>query len=125
MPGRAKNMGDGWETKRKRALPGHDWVILKLGHPGIVQKILVDTNHFKGNYPDKCSLEFCNAPLANVDDFTSGTVIWHELLPATKLQAHKQHVFLKLAPEQSCTHVRMNIFPDGGISRLRLFGRAV
>ena len=61
MPGRAKNMGDGWETKRRRG-PGHDWAIVRLGAPGIVSKVEIDTNHFKGNYPDRASLEGCLAP---------------------------------------------------------------
>ena len=64
MPGRAENMGDGWETKRRRG-PGYDWIVLKLGLPGTVRKIEVDTNHFKGNYPDMCSIDGCNAPGAS------------------------------------------------------------
>src|SRR3981081_127080 len=64
MPGRAENMGDGWETKRRRG-PGHDWIILKLGLPGSIRKIEVDTNHFKGNYPDTCSIERCVSPSAS------------------------------------------------------------
>ena len=64
MPGRSENMGDGWETKRRRG-PGHDWIILKLGLPGTIRKVEVDTNHFKGNYPDTCSIEGCAAPGAS------------------------------------------------------------
>ncbi|UPT73231.1 MAG: allantoicase [Elusimicrobiota bacterium] len=122
MPGRSKNMGDGWETKRRRG-PGHDWAILKLGAPGQLRKIEVDTNFFKGNYPDSCMLEGVHKPGATgaelADEFTS----WTPILPQTKLSAHKRHFFSKeLAAHGPVTHVRLSMFPDGGISRLRLLG---
>jgi len=88
MPSRSENMGDGWETKRRRG-PGYDWIILKLGLPGTIRKIEVDTNHFKGNYPDTCSIEGCVAPGASVDDLA--TVQWNEILPMSKLEAHTRH----------------------------------
>ena len=120
MPGRSENMGDGWETKRRRG-PGHDWIILKLGLPGAIQKIEVDTNHFKGNYPDTCSIEGVAAPGASIEDLASAQ--WAEILPQTKLQAHTRHFFEKeLARLDGCTHLRLNIYPDGGVSRLRVWG---
>lgn len=122
MPGRAANMGDGWETKRKRG-PGNDWVIVRLGKPGRIQRVEVDTNHFKGNYPDCCSLEGCFLGDVPPDFLTSRAIAWQELLPQTKLQAHTRHHFeQELKPVGPFTHVRLNIFPDGGISRLRLHG---
>jgi allantoicase len=112
MPGRAKNMGDGWETKRRRG-PGHDWAIIRLGAPCVVTKVELDTNHYKGNYPDSASLEGRLADGA-----------WAELLPQTKLRAHHRHYFTKQLRETSAvSQVRLNIFPDGGISRLRVYGR--
>src|SRR5947208_4446711 len=75
MPGRSENMGDGWETKRRRG-PGHDWIIVKLGLPGAIRKVEVDTNHFKGNYPDTCSTEGCAAPGASTDKLTSSGTEW-------------------------------------------------
>jgi len=121
MPGPGKNMGDGWETRRRRG-PGHDWTIVKLGVPGSIRRIEVDTSHFKGNFPDTCSLEACyvTGP-ADVMQLKS----WKELLPKTKLKAHSRHVFRDpvVADIGPCTHVRFNIYPDGGVSRLRLFGR--
>ena len=120
MPGRAKNMGDGWETRRRRG-PGHDWAIIRLGAPGIVTKIEIDTNHFKGNYPDSASVEGALAPAATLDALH--TAAWKELLPQTKLSAHKRHVYSKqLRPIGPLSHVRLNIFPDGGVSRLRVHG---
>jgi allantoicase len=122
MPYRAKNMGDGWETKRRRG-PGHDWVILKLGVPGTIRRVIVDTAHFKGNYPDSCSLEAACAENQVVDATNADSLAWEEVLPNTKLRANHRHVFAKLKHGRSVTHVRLLIFPDGGVSRLRLIGR--
>jgi allantoicase len=123
MPYRGKNMGDGWETKRRRG-PGHDWVILKLGVPGTIRRVEVDTAHFKGNYPDRCSLEAINS-IKPGEDFLAEQHVWKELLPETKLKANYRHVLSKLNDVGAVTHVRFNIFPDGGVSRLRLFGKAL
>lgn len=121
MPGRSANMGDGWETKRRRG-PGHDWIILKLGLPGAIQKIEVDTNHFKGNYPDTCSIEGCVAAGVSISDLTSPQAPWQEILPRTKLQADTRHLFEReFSPLRDCTHLRLNIFPDGGVSRFRVW----
>lgn len=121
-PGRSANMGDGWETRRRRG-PGHDWVIIQLGRPGVLKNVEVDTNHFKGNYPDTCSLEGCHAGAEPVDVLTWPRFEWTELMPRQKLQAHTQHYFEKeLRPHGPVTHVRLSIYPDGGVSRLRLFG---
>jgi allantoicase len=124
MPYHAENMGDGWETRRRRGA-GHDWVILKLGVPGIIRKIVVDTAHFRGNFPDSCSMEACHAAASGLDTFLAAPHVWRELLPQTKLSANHRHVFAKLKDAGPTTHVRFNIYPDGGVSRLRLFGRAV
>jgi allantoicase len=122
MPGRSTNMGDGWETKRRRG-PGHDWIILQLGLPGSLQKIEVDTNHFKGNYPDQCSIEGCTALGASAAELTGPEITWREILPKTKLQADTRHFFEReLSPIGGCTHLRLNIYPDGGVSRLRVWG---
>jgi allantoicase len=122
MPGRGVNMGDGWETKRNRTPGNRDWVILKLATPGTVERIVVDTCHFKGNYPDSCSIEACIAD--RDDDVVNDIVEWQSLLAAQKLHADNEHEFVKEINQLTgITHVRLNIFPDGGISRLRLFGK--
>jgi allantoicase len=127
MPGRAASMKDGWETKRSRRPgtdPGSDWVIVRLGTRGVIRVVEVDTNHFKGNYPDRCSLEVSDAPGAEMDVPTDPRHSWRSLLPETPLEAHKQHFFeAELAPAGPATHVRLRIYPDGGVSRLRLYGR--
>lgn len=122
MPGRSENMGDGWETKRRRG-PGYDWIILQLGRAGAIRKVEVDTNHFKGNYPDLCSIEGCAAPGASTDELAGSATRWSEILPKTKLQADTRHFFEReLSPVGNWTHVRLNIYPDGGVSRLRVWG---
>jgi allantoicase len=123
MPRRAKNMGDGWETKRRRG-PGHDWVVLKLGVPGIIRRIEVDTMHFKGNFPESCSMEACYAPDATSDAFLAAPHAWKELLPRTKLKANHRHVLKNLRDIGLASHARFHIYPDGGVSRLRIIGRA-
>ncbi|MEO8211011.1 MAG: allantoicase [bacterium] len=121
-PGRSANMGDGWETKRKR-IPGYDWVILKLATHGEIKKIIVDTNYFKGNFPESCSIESCYNPDASDDSLTEDKIQWKELLPKSKLKGDFENTFEKeINKIGQVTHVRLNIFPDGGVSRLRLFG---
>jgi allantoicase len=123
MPGRGVNMGDGWETKRRRG-PGFDWAILKLGAAGTIRRVEVDTAHFKGNFPESCSLEACFAPNAGNDAAALAAAKWAEVLPRTKLEADKRHLFEKeLRPAGDVTHARFNIYPDGGVSRMRIFGR--
>jgi allantoicase len=121
MPDRAKNMGDGWETKRRRG-PGYDWAIVRLGATGTVSKVEIDTNHYKGNYPDRASLEGCLAPGATPDRLH--TAAWSTILPQTKLSANKRHFYSGKQLQQvgAVSHVRLNIFPDGGVSRLRVYG---
>jgi allantoicase len=123
MPGRGINMGDGWETKRNRTPNNRDWVILKLATQGVIEKIVVDTHHFKGNYPDTCSIEYCISK--HDKDVIAGKVNWQILLPEQRLEANKEHEYKQemISKHTAATHVRLNIFPDGGISRLRLFGK--
>jgi allantoicase len=112
MPGEATHMGDGWETKRRRG-PGHDWTVIRLAASGTIRRAEVDTRHFKGNAPGACSL----------DGSTDGTR-WTELMPRTPLSPHRHQSFEEqVLPIGDVDFVRFNIFPDGGVGRLRLFGR--
>jgi allantoicase len=115
LPGRPRNMGDGWETRRRRG-PGHDWVIVRLGRRGHVDAIEVDTTHFKGNFPDSASVEGADASGPAIPDQ------WQELVPRAKLRANAKHRFRVARRHGSITHVRLNIFPDGGVARLKVWG---
>jgi allantoicase len=122
MPGRAQDMSDGWETKRRRG-PGYDWAVIQLASRGEIRRVEVDTAHFKGNYPDTCSLEMCDAGSSVVNESTIPSLAWKEILSRTKLQPHTRHFYEKeIANAGAATHVRFNIYPDGGVSRLRLYG---
>jgi len=120
MPGRAANMSDGWETKRRRG-PGFDWSIIQLGARGVIHRVEVDTAHFKGNFPESCSLEAIDAKGRGVEEI--GAADWTQILARTKLQAHTRHFFEdEIKAVGTVSHVRFNIYPDGGVSRLRVFG---
>jgi allantoicase len=118
MPGDARNMGDGWETKRRRG-PGHDWTIVRLAARGRIQRVEIDTRHFKGNAPGAFSLEACVSSAAGTPEDGAA---WRDLIQKTPLQPDARHVFELEAEAGEATHVRLNIFPDGGVARLRLFG---
>ncbi|HEX7951618.1 MAG TPA: allantoicase, partial [Burkholderiales bacterium] len=124
-PGRGENMGDGWETRRRRE-PGNDWCVIALGWPGIIRKIEVDTAHFKGNYPDRCSLQATNAKNVPDEALVTQSMFWPVLLPEQPLSMDAVHGFDKqVADLGTITHVRFNIIPDGGVSRLRLWGKVL
>ncbi|MGN4073082.1 allantoicase, partial [Burkholderia gladioli] len=122
LPGRGVNMGDGWETRRRRE-PGNDWAIIALARPGVIRKIEVDTAHFKGNYPDRCSIQAAHVTGGTDSSLVTQAMFWPVLLGEQKLQMDKQHYFeSELAALGPVTHVRLNIIPDGGVSRLRIWG---
>ncbi|MDB5422649.1 MAG: putative allantoicase, partial [Phenylobacterium sp.] len=124
-PGRGVNMGDGWETRRRRE-PGHDWAVLQLGTFGRVEEVVVDTCHFKGNYPDRCSLQASRRAHGSPTEIAAQAETWPVLLSEVKLQADHVHSFRdELADVGPVKFVRLNIFPDGGVSRLRIIGRPV
>jgi allantoicase len=123
LPGRSVNMGGGWETRRRRG-PGFDWIILRLGAPGSVGLIEVDTNHFKGNCPDTCSIEGIFAPNAALTELVDPSAAWRGVLGESKLTPHTRHFFREeIVQRGPFTHVRLSIYPDGGVSRLRIYGR--
>ncbi|RJL23597.1 allantoicase [Bailinhaonella thermotolerans] len=113
---------DGWETRRRRE-PGHDWAIVRLGMPGVIRGVVIDTAWFKGNYPPYASVEACRA-----DGYPSAAELagaeWTEIVPKSPLKGDSEHEF-DVAAERCFTHVRLNMFPDGGIARLRVHGEVV
>ena len=125
FPDRGINMGDGWETRRRRE-PGNDWAILALGHTGVIKSVEIDTAHFKGNFPDKCSIQAARIKGGTDDSLVAQSLFWEELLPPQKLEMDAIHKYEdEVIDIGAITHIRLNIIPDGGISRLRLFGTIV
>ncbi|KAF7321678.1 putative allantoicase [Mycena kentingensis (nom. inval.)] len=124
LPGRGKDMGDGWETKRSRQKDHKDWAIIKLGAPGALEQVEIDTAHFKGNFPESCELHAM--VVSGEADWTASrgeAEDWTLILPRTKLGPHRQHYFqLENVQGRLFTHVKITIYPDGGIKRVRLVG---
>jgi len=117
LPGRSTHMGDGWETKRRRG-PGHDWIIVKLARHGIIERVELDTDHYKGNAPGRCMLEYTDAGTK----FDPAKARWQTLVARKPLEPHARHRW-DIRSANPATHVRLSIYPDGGVARLRLFGR--
>lgn len=113
---------DGWETRRRRE-PGHDYAIVRLGAPGIIKGVVIDTLHFTGNYPEHASIEACalegHPSVAELHETS-----WHPLLPKSPLEGNTENLFA-IEDNHRWTHVRLSIFPDGGVSRLRVHGVVV
>ena len=106
---------DGWESRRKRT-PGNDWCILQLGSPGIIAGVDIDTHYFLGNHPPHASLEAC---CIGSDDINWDEVKWTEILPKSHLDAGSQNYY-EIQSDDTWTHLRLQIFPDGGVARLKV-----
>ena len=124
MPGRPRNMGEGWETRRRRG-PGNDWAVIRLAVPGLIRKIRIDTTHFKGNCPESFSFE--GIPQGGETGAADGEGMkpapWRLVIPRTKLHPHSSRVFSKeIADAGPFSKVRLSIYPDGGVARLRIYG---
>ena len=125
-PGKGKNMGDGWETRRSRG-KNFDWLIIKFSCPGTINRIEIDTHHFKGNYPDRCSVQatYIHKKISNYLIVKKSNK-WKSLLNKVKLYANKKHSFNnKTMQKNKINLIRINIYPDGGISRIRAFGKVM
>ena len=121
---------DGWETRRRRGHEGglpaadeHDWVIVRLGAPGVVHAVVVDTAYFTGNFPQACSVEACNVA-GYPDPAALAAARWLEIVPRSPLKGDTPHVF-EVPAQSRFTHVRLKIYPDGGVARLRVHGQVV
>lgn len=132
LPGRGKDMGDGWETKRSRGQDHTDWVIVRLGVPGTIARVVVDTAHFRGNFPQKVQLFAARAPLKLEEAVDlqvpahDNASAWTEILAPEKLGPDTEHEFQEALREiegKVYAFVKMVIIPDGGVKRLRVFGK--
>ncbi len=122
-PGRGINMGDGWETKRRRA-PGFDWCLLALGQSGKIEKVEIDTAHFKGNFPAQVSIQAIYIEDATDQQLIPQSMFWPLLLEAQPMQMDHIHTFMEeILKQEKISHIRINMIPDGGISRIRLWGK--
>jgi allantoicase len=118
LPGRSTHMGDGWETKRRRG-PGNDWSVIRLAARGVIHRVEIDTDHFKGNAPGSARIETLETSAKGIAE-PKGE--WRTLVPESRLQPHTRHRFSEMLHDEPVTHARLSIYPDGGIARLRLYG---
>jgi allantoicase len=121
LPGRGKDMGDGWETSRSRGKDHVDWAVIKLGAQGLIQNLLVDTAFFRGNFPQKAKVEAIDwhgegEPGALADG-------WMDVVAPSKCGADQEHEFESLVKDKPFTHVKLVMIPDGGIKRIRVFAK--
>lgn len=124
-PGRAATMGEGWETRRRRT-PGNDWGILELGTSGTIECLVVDTAHFKGNYPDRVSIQAGGPDPLPDAALVAQSMFWPVLLDEQKLEMDREHVFdTQIKKHGPVRYLRINVIPDGGISRLHAIGKPV
>lgn len=122
-PDQGRDMGDGWETARRRT-PGNDWVIIQLAQPSVLESIELDTAHYKGNFPDRASVQAGFLDSNSIDIAVNQSLFWPQLMGEKKLEADSVSRFVLDGSKQSAvTHVKINIMPDGGLSRVRLYGR--
>src|SRR4051794_3120015 len=116
---------DGWETRRRRSPrldEKYDWCVIRLGMPGEIKGVVVDTAFFRGNYPSHCSIDACVADgNATVDDLASTD--WREILPLSELKGDSKNSFE--VKTERVTHLRFKIYPDGGVARLRVHGNVL
>lgn len=126
-PGHFGNRGeivDGWETRRRRE-PGNDWALVRLGTPGVINSVDVDTSFFTGNFPQSFSLEACGREAyPSPQEILGQEVEWDEIVPTSPLRGDTHNTF-SVVSDRRYTHVKLSAFPDGGIARLRVLGRVV
>jgi allantoicase len=124
IPGKFTSRGkwmDGWETRRRRT-PGHDWCVIRLGMPGRIHGLVIDTNHFIGNFPERASVEAAFRPGAVTPKALLGPgTAWKEILPPSALRGGSENLF-EIADREVHTHLRLKIYPDGGVARFRVHG---
>jgi allantoicase len=127
-PGRFGPRGelvDGWETRRRRDGPGEDWAIIRLGTPGIITAVDVDTSSFTGNHPATCRIEAtAREGYPDPDGLRGPGTTWETLVDTTTLSGDTHHL-LPVSDERRWTHVRLVTTPDGGVARLRVHGHAL
>jgi allantoicase len=123
LPGRGKDMSDGWETARSRTKGHVDWTIIRLGAAGYIQKVIVDTAHFRGNFPQNAKIDAIH--WSDVEQPGADAEGWEEVVGPSKCRPDQEHEFDSRIKEKAVTHVKITIIPDGGVKRLRILGKRV
>lgn len=121
LPGRGKDMGDGWETRRSRGRGHVDWAVVRLGAPGLVQRFVVDTAHFRGNFPQEVKLDAI--AWDGRGEPAAGAEGWVEVVAPSRTGPDREHEFVSAVQDRPFTHVKLTIIPDGGVKRLRVFAK--
>ncbi|OBT58684.1 hypothetical protein VE04_01179 [Pseudogymnoascus sp. 24MN13] len=112
-------MGDGWETRRTRG-EHVDWAIVKLGARGTIERVVVDTAHFRGNFPQKVRVEGLNWERDGEPGNEEGG--WVELVAESKTGPDALHEFVAMEQGKVYTHVKLVMIPNGGVKRLQIWG---
>lgn len=122
LPGRGADMGDGWETRRSRERGHVDWAVIRLGAPGLVKRLVVDTAHFRGNYPQSVRVDAIRWEGGEGEPpATAGG--WREVVGPSKTGPDQEHEFVSAIQDQPFTHVKLTMIPDGGVKRIRVFAQ--
>ncbi|TVY57236.1 Allantoicase [Lachnellula cervina] len=121
LPGRGKDMGDGWETSRSRGKDHVDWAIIKLGAKGTIQRLVIDTAFFRGNFPQKAKVEAIDWPEAGPPGPDAGG--WTDIVEPSKCSADKEHEHESLVKDKPFNYIKLIMIPDGGVKRIRVLGK--
>jgi allantoicase len=126
LSGRGVDMSDGWETARSRGKDHVDWAIIKLGSKGVVDHVVVDTAFYLGNFPQYVTVDGINAKEGESVDVNSA---WKPIVGKSKMGPDREHTFksdeLLSSAKDEFTHVKLTMIPDGGVKRIRIFGKRV
>lgn len=121
LPGRGKDMGDGWETKRSRGKDHVDWAVIRLGAPALIQRLVVDTAFFRGNFPQMVRVDAIEWKDAGEPPATAEA--WQEVVGPSKTGPDQEHEFACKIQDKPFTHVKLTMIPDGGVKRIRVFSK--
>ncbi|KAL1877067.1 Allantoicase [Diaporthe australafricana] len=121
LPGRGKDMGDGWETKRSRGKDHVDWAVIRLGAPALVQRLVVDTAYFRGNFPQKVKVDAIE--WNDGGEPPAAAEAWQEVVEPSKTGPDQEHEYSSKIQDKPFTHVKLTMIPDGGVKRIRVFAK--
>lgn len=118
MLGAPGGFPEGWLTGRRRA-PGHEWAVVRLAGAGIVERLVIDASGFRGEAPEAVSVHGLLSPGADRETLRSSR--WETIVPEFPLGA-KRHELGGLPAAGPFSHLRLDLLPDGGVTRFSAFG---